>query len=71
MFWQTSGSIPIIFSSVAPHRGQPAAIPGGNPPEDWLSAVGCGDAGFEPGTAGQQSGALTLSHHAMPCLTTL
>jgi hypothetical protein len=66
-FWRTSGSFLIIFSSVAPHRGQPAAkcaIPGGNPPEDWQSAVGWGDTGFEPGTAGQQSGALPLSHHA-------
>jgi hypothetical protein len=43
---------------------QPSAIPGGNPPEDWQSAVGSGDAGFEPGTAGQQSGTLPLSHHA-------
>ncbi len=56
-----------IFSSVAPHRGvtpQPSAIPVGNPPEDWQSVAGWGDAGFEPGTAGQQSGALPLSHHA-------
>ncbi len=30
---------------------------GGNPPGDWQSAVGWGDAGFEPGTAGQQPGA--------------
>jgi hypothetical protein len=43
---------------------RPSAIPGGNPPGDWQSAVGWGDAGFEPGTAGQQSGALPLSHHA-------
>jgi hypothetical protein len=28
--------------------------------------VGRGDAGFEPGTAGQQSGALPLSYHASP-----
>ncbi len=33
---------------------QPSAIPGGNPPGDWQSAVGWGDARFEPGTAGQQ-----------------
>jgi hypothetical protein len=26
--------------------------------------VGWGDTGFEPGTAGQQSGTLPLSHHA-------
>jgi hypothetical protein len=32
---------------------QPSAIPGGNPPGDWQSAAGWGDAGFEPGTAGQ------------------
>ncbi len=37
---------------------------GGNPQGDWQSAVGWGDAGFEPGTAGQQSGALPLSYHA-------
>jgi hypothetical protein len=43
---------------------QPSAIPDGNPPRDSQSAVGWGDAGFEPGTAGQQSGALPLSHHA-------
>jgi hypothetical protein len=43
---------------------QPSAIPGGNPPGDWYSAVGCwGDGGFEPGTAEQQSGALPLSRH--------
>ncbi len=34
---------------------------GGNPPEDWQSAVGWGDAGFEPGTVGQQSDVLLLS----------
>ncbi len=43
---------------------RPSAIPGGNPPGDGQSAVGWGDAGFEPGTAGQQSGTLPLSHHA-------
>jgi hypothetical protein len=43
---------------------QPSAILGGNPPGDWQSAVGWGDAEFEPGTAGQQSCALPLSHHA-------
>jgi hypothetical protein len=37
---------------------------GGNPPGDWQSAVGWGDAEFEPGTAGQQPGALPLSYHA-------
>jgi hypothetical protein len=37
---------------------QPSAIPDGNPLGDSQSAVGWGDAGFEPGTAGQQSGAL-------------
>ncbi len=45
---------------------RPSAIPGGNPPGDGQSAVGWGVAGFEPGTAGQQSGALPLSHHASP-----
>jgi hypothetical protein len=43
---------------------RPSAIPGGNPPGDGQSAMGWGDAGLEPGTAGQQSGALPLSHHA-------
>ncbi len=33
----------------------PSAIPGGNPPGDWQSAVGWGDTGFKPGTAEQQS----------------
>jgi hypothetical protein len=32
---------------------RPSAIPGGNPPGDGQSAVGWGDTGFEPGTAGQ------------------
>ncbi len=40
---------------------QPSAIPGGNPLGDCQSAVGWGDAGFEPGTVGQQSSALPLS----------
>ncbi len=43
---------------------RPSAISGGNPPGDGQSAVGWGYAGFEPETAGQQSGALPLSHHA-------
>jgi hypothetical protein len=43
---------------------QPSAIPGGNPPEDWQSAVGWGDTRIKPGTTGQQSGVLLLSHHA-------
>jgi hypothetical protein len=55
------------FSPLSPLTGvspQPSAIPGGNPPEDWQSAVGWGGAGYEPGTAGQQSDVLPLSHHA-------
>jgi hypothetical protein len=50
---------------------QPSAIPGCNPPGDWQSAVRWEDARFKPGTAGQQSGMLPLSHHASlepPCL---
>jgi hypothetical protein len=43
---------------------QPTAIPGGKPPGDRQSAVGWGDTGFKPGTAGQLSGPLPLSHHA-------
>jgi hypothetical protein len=43
---------------------QPRAISGDNPPDDQLSAVSWGDTGFKPGTAGHQSGALPLSHHA-------
>jgi hypothetical protein len=43
---------------------QPSAIPGGNPPGDRQWAVGWWVAGLEPGTAGQQSGALPLSHNA-------
>ncbi len=65
-FWLTSSSFFVIFSSFVPHRGQPAAKchPSGNLPGDWQSAVGWGDTGFEPRTAGQQSGVLPLSHHA-------
>jgi hypothetical protein len=73
-FWRTRGS----FSSFSPLlpltevSSQPSAIPGGNPPGDWQSVVGWGDARFEPGTAVQQSGTLPLSHHAFrietPCL---
>jgi hypothetical protein len=54
------------FTEVSP---QLSAIPGGNSPEDWQSAVGWGDTRFEPGTAGQQSGALPLSHRASLCFT--
>ncbi len=43
---------------------EPSTIPGGNQPGDWPSAVGWGDARFEPGTARQQSSMLPLSHHA-------
>jgi hypothetical protein len=67
MLWQTSSSFLIIFSSVAPHRGQPAAKchpRWHNPLEDWQSAVGWGDSGFEPRTVGQQLGTLPLSDHA-------
>jgi hypothetical protein len=49
------------LTEVSPRR---SAIPDGNPPGDSQSAVGWGDAGFEPGIAGQQSSALPLSHHA-------
>ncbi len=68
VFWRTSGPFFTILSSVAPHRGQPTAKchPRWQPTRRWASAVGWGDAGFEPGTAGQQSGALPLSHHASP-----
>jgi hypothetical protein len=59
------GFISHNFLLCHPSRGQPA-IPGGNSPEDWQSTVGWGDAVFEPRTAGQQSDALPLSHHASP-----
>jgi hypothetical protein len=62
-----------ISSSVPGHTEislRPSAIPGGNPPGDGQSTVGWGDAGFEPGTAGQQSGTLPLSHHASQCVRT-
>ncbi len=52
------------LSPVTEVSPQPSALPGGNPPEDWQSAVGWGGAGFEPGTAGLQSDVLQLSHHA-------
>jgi hypothetical protein len=64
------GELAVHFSQFCPLlpltevSPRPSAIPGGNPPGDGQSAVGWGDAGFEPGTAGQQSGALPLSHHA-------
>ncbi len=47
-----------------PHRGQPAAKchPRWHPPGDWQSGVDWGETGYEPGTAGQQSGTLRLSH---------
>ncbi len=66
-FWANQRSIyhnffPLLpLTEVSP---RPSDIPGGNPPGDGQSAVGWGDAGFEPGTAAQQSGALPLSHHA-------
>ncbi len=55
MFFAIQRLIFVIFSSVALTEvsPQPSAIQGGNPPGDWPSAVGWGDAGFEPGTAGQ------------------
>jgi hypothetical protein len=67
-FMQTSGSFIMIFSSVAPHRGQPAAKCHLRwQPTRWL-AVSCGlgrcRIRTRAGTAGQQSGALPLSHHA-------
>jgi hypothetical protein len=34
-----------------------------NPTRDWQSAVDLGDAGFESGTAGHQSGGLSVSCH--------
>ncbi len=58
----------VIFSlsPLTEVSSQASAIPGGNPPGDWQSAVGWVDGGFEPGTAGQQSSALPLSHHTFP-----
>ncbi len=71
VFWGTSGYFIVIFfsplSRLTEVSPQPSAIPGGNPPQDWQSAMDWGDAGFKPGTAGQQSGALPLSHHASDC----
>ncbi len=55
------------FSLCCPsQRSARSQVPslGGNPPGDWQSAVGWGDVGFEPGTAGQQPGVLPLSYHA-------
>jgi hypothetical protein len=59
-FWRTSGSFFVIFSSVAPLRDQPAAKCHPKWQPTRRLAVSCGEAGFEPGTAGQQSGALPL-----------
>ncbi len=61
-----------VFSPLSPLTevsSQPSAIPGGNPLGDWRSALSWGDDRFKPGTAGQQSGALPLSHHTFPKLT--
>ncbi len=65
MFLKNQWFILVIFFSVAPHQFslQPSAILGGNPPGDRQSAVGWGDTGFEPGTAGLPSGMLQLSLH--------
>jgi hypothetical protein len=56
----------IFFLCCPSQRSARSQVPslGGNPPGHWQSAVGWGDAGFEPGTAGQQPGALPLSYHA-------
>jgi hypothetical protein len=76
-FLNVFGKLEVHFLSFSPLLPlteislQPSAIPGGNPPEDWQSAMGWGDAGFEPGTAGQQSGILPLSHHTSLRATTL
>jgi hypothetical protein len=62
-FWHFHNFLLSPLTEVSP---QQSAIPGGNPPEDWQSAVSWGGAGFEPGTAGLQSAVLPLSHHAIP-----
>ncbi len=65
-FWGTSGSFCSFFLCCPSQRSARSQVPslGGNPPGDWQSVVGWGDAGFEPGTAGQQPGTLPLSYHA-------
>jgi hypothetical protein len=58
-----------IFSSVAPHRGEHAAKCHlrWQPTRRLAVSCGLGDAGFEPGTTGQQSGALPMNHYASLC----
>ncbi len=66
MFLGNQWFIFVIFFLCCPsQRSARSQVPslGGNPPGDWQSAVGWGDAGFEPGTAGQHPGALPLSYH--------
>ncbi len=65
-FWWTSGSFFVIFSSVAPHRGQPAAMchPRWQPTRRLADSCGLGRRRIRPGTAGQQSGPLPMSYHA-------
>ncbi len=64
VFWRTSGSFFLIFSSVAPHRDQPAAE--FHPQVATHLEIGSQLwAGETPDlNPGQQSGALPLSHHA-------
>jgi hypothetical protein len=46
------GEPAVHFSKFSPLSPLTEVSP--QPPEDWQSAVGWGDAGFEPGTAGKQ-----------------
>ncbi len=65
-FLGNSGSFLIIFSSVAPHRGEHAARchPRWQPTRRLAVSCGLGRHRFEPRTAGHQSVMLPLSHHA-------
>jgi hypothetical protein len=56
----------VIFSSVAPHRGQPAAKwhLRWQPTRRLAVSCGLGRRRIQTRTAGQQSGTLPLSHHA-------
>jgi hypothetical protein len=47
---------------------QLSAISGGNPPDNWQSAMGWGDAGFEPGTG--QDRILSLGTQACRVVST-
>ncbi len=78
-FWRTSGSFLNFLLCCPSQRSACSQVPsqGGNPPENWQSAVGWGDAGFEPRDcrttvwcATIELPCLPLSYHASHWATT-